>query len=201
MMSPESWLKTLQNAQKNAIIQDGKRKVHYMLQDKQELVEEYNMNTNVVVRRAWRKKNNFGKAIGWSIEVGESEIVEGDDEACEIRESSNMPIVVRRITKRSLEWRIRNLRYPKDVYSVTAEEDGSITVRTSNRKYFKKLEVPDLQRIGLKPKQDNITFTHQLNTLIITYKKPKVLLDVEGKILAEVLKLNVVSDEGQCKTS
>lgn len=77
------------------------------------------------------------------------------------------PVVVRRITKKSLEWRIRNLPYPENIYSVTAEKDGTITVRTSNKKYFKKLEVPDLQRIGLKPEQENITFTHHLNTLVI----------------------------------
>lgn len=70
-----------------------------------------------------------------------------------------------------LEWRIRNLPYPKDVYSITAEKDGTITIRTSNKKYFKKLEVPDLQRIGLKPQQDNITFTHSLKTLIITVRR------------------------------
>lgn len=67
-----------------------------------------------------------------------------------------------------MEWRIRNLSYPKDVFSVTAEDDGTITVRTSNKKYFKKIKVPDLERIGLKPESDRITFTHQFNTLIIT---------------------------------
>lgn len=78
------------------------------------------------------------------------------------------PFVSRRITKVSLEWRIRNLPYPKDVYSVTAEDDGTITVRTSNKKYFKKLVVPDLVRAGLKPETERISFAHQFNTLIIT---------------------------------
>lgn len=71
------------------------------------------------------------------------------------------------MTKSALEWRIRNLSYPKDVYSVTAEEDETITVRTSNKKYFKKIVVPDLERIGLKPKQENISFSHRFDTLII----------------------------------
>ncbi|EFN81758.1 Protein DPCD [Harpegnathos saltator] len=166
------------------------------------MVEEYNIDTNVVVRRAWRRRNNFGKVNGWSIEIGEPDVIE-QNEAYEIRESSNTPVVVRRITKHSLEWRIRNLSYPKDVYSVTAEEDGTITVRTSNKKYFKKLEVPDLKRIGLKPEQDNITFKHYLNTLIIMYKKPAKLLDVENLILADVLKLRTTTenDQMQCPVS
>ncbi|XP_032683725.1 protein DPCD [Odontomachus brunneus] len=204
-MSSESWLATLQNAQKTACIQDGKRKVHYLLKNKQEMIEEYNLDTNVVVRRTWRKRNQFEKEIGWSVEIGDPghKILTQDDETCVIQESSNMPVVVRRITKTLLEWRIRNLPYPKDVYSVTAEEDDTITVRTSNKKYFKKLEVPDLQRIGLKPKQDAITFTHSLNTLIIMYKKPTELLNVENKILTEALKLKVLSEDDavQCLTS
>lgn len=77
-------------------------------------------------------------------------------------------MISRRITKTALEWRIRNLSYPKDVYSITAEEDRTITVRTSNKKYFKKINVPDLERIDLKPEQERISFTHQYNTLIIT---------------------------------
>ena len=76
--------------------------------------------------------------------------------------------MTRRVTKTALEWRIRNLTYPKNIYSVTAEDDGTLTVKTSNKKYFKKIVVPDLERIGLKPEQDRISFTHQYNTLIIT---------------------------------
>lgn len=78
------------------------------------------------------------------------------------------PIVTQRMTKTSLEWRIRNLPYPNNVYAVTAEQDNTITIRTSNKKYFKKLRVLDLERIGLKPEQERISFRHQYNTLIIT---------------------------------
>ena len=81
------------------------------------------------------------------------------------------PIITRRITKASLEWRIRNLPYPESVYSITAEHDGTMTVRTSNKKYFKKIKIPDLERIGLKPEQERISFRHQYNTLIITVCK------------------------------
>ena len=73
------------------------------------------------------------------------------------------------MTKTCLEWRIRNLPYPLSVYSVTADpEDRCLVVRTSNRKYFKKLPVPDLERIGQVPEQDKIQFTHKHNTLVIS---------------------------------
>ncbi|XP_012267966.2 protein DPCD [Athalia rosae] len=202
-MASEQWFKLIQDAKKTAIIQDGKRKVHFLFEDGKEMVEEYHLETNVIVRRAWREKGKLGQDVGWVVEVGDPEPRPQDNlEISGIRESSNAPFISRRITKVSLEWRIRNLPYPKDVYSVTAENDGTITVRTSNKKYFKKLSIPDLERAGLKPEADRITFTHQFNTLIITYKKPPLLIDLEKKVLQEVLQLKTRKEgEVQCPTS
>ncbi|KYQ48263.1 Protein DPCD [Trachymyrmex zeteki] len=207
-MTSDSWLKIIQNARKTAVIEDGKRKVHFLMEDGKEMVEEYSTDTNVVVRRAWKQKNGFGTNIGWMVEVGDPELKQNNIEIYGIEESSNtvfnfllQPIITRRITKASLEWRIRNLSYPESVYSITAEHDGTMTVRTSNKKYFKKIKIPDLERIGLKPEQERISFRHQYNTLIITYKKPPQLLDVEKKILAAVLQLKTDSKDVQCPTS
>ncbi|XP_015117135.1 protein DPCD [Diachasma alloeum] len=201
-MASEQWLNVLQKAKKTAIIQDGTRKVHFLLEDGRELVEEYNLETNVVTRRAWREKGKLGQDVGWVVEIGDPEPQKEDNlEISGIRESSSAPFVSRRITKTGLEWRIRNLPYSKEVYSITAD-DGALTVRTTNKKYFKKLNIPDLERVGLKPEQDRISFTHQFNTLVITYKKPPALLDLEKKILNEVMNLKA-SREGdvQCPTS
>ncbi|XP_011687664.1 PREDICTED: protein DPCD [Wasmannia auropunctata] len=200
-MTSDSWLKIIQNARKTAVIEDGHRKVHFLLEDGKEMVEEYNTDTNVVVRRAWKEKNGFGMNVGWAVEVGEPERKQKDIEIYGIEESSNAPIITRRITKTSLEWRIRNLPYPENVYSVTAEQDGTMTVRTSNKKYFKNIKIPDLERIGLKSEQQRISFRHQYNTLIITYKKPPQLIDVEKKVLAAVLQLKTDSKDVQCPTS
>ncbi|KAL2726885.1 protein DPCD isoform X1 [Vespula squamosa] len=201
-MATNSWLKRIQNAKKTAIIQDGKRKVHFLMEDGKEMVEEYHMDTNVLVRRAWKEKGNFVKNTDWVVEVGDPELKPNNIETYGIQESSSAPFITRRITKTALEWRIRNLSYPISVYSVTAEDDGTITIRTSNKKYFKKIKVPDLERINLKPEQDRITYTHQYNTLIITYKKPPALLDLEKKVLNEILPLKATKEgEVQCPTS
>ncbi|KAK0079493.1 hypothetical protein PV325_001200 [Microctonus aethiopoides] len=191
-MAAEMWLKTLQDAKKTAIIQDGK-----------ELVEEYNTSTNVVTRRAWREKDKLGQNVEWNVEIGDPEPNKnGNIDTAGIQESSTNPFVTRRITRISLEWRIRNLPYPKDVYSVNAEDDGTITVRTTNKKYYKKLSVPDLDRCGVKIEQERISFTHQHNTLIITYKKPPALIDLENKIFQEVSKVQARKEgEVQCPTS
>lgn len=79
------------------------------------------------------------------------------------------PQLVRRNTRINLEWRIRNLPYPIETYSISAENDEKcIVVRTTNKKYFKKLQVPELTRINLPLEQANIQFIHKYNTLIIT---------------------------------
>ncbi|CAL1673985.1 unnamed protein product [Lasius platythorax] len=192
------WLRNIQNAKITVLIEDGKRKVHFLLENGTEMVEEYNIDTNVVMRRIWKKKNSFGTDIGWTVEIGDPEPTENNIEIDGIQESSNTPIVTQRITKTSLEWRIRNLPYPNNVYAVTAEQDNTITIRTSNKKYFKKLRVLDLERIGLKPEQERISFRHQYNTLIITYKKPSELLDVEKKILSKILQLENTESTKEC---
>ena len=44
------------------------------------------------------------------------------------------PVLSRRDTRSALQWRIRNLPYPLEVYNITAE-GGNIVVRTTNKKY------------------------------------------------------------------
>lgn len=67
----------------------GKRKVHILFEDGKEMVEEYNMDTNVVVRRLWKKKNNFGTDIGWDVEIGDPEPKENNIDKDGIQESLN----------------------------------------------------------------------------------------------------------------
>ncbi|XP_034950416.1 protein DPCD [Chelonus insularis] len=197
------WLALIKSAKKTGIIQDGKKKVHFLLHDGRELVEEYNLDTSIVVRRAWKEKGKLNQDAGWTVEIGDPEPRKDNNEIFMIKESSNAPFVTRRITKTSLEWRIRNLPYPKDVFDVKVDDDGhSIVVKTTNKKYYKKLTVPDLERVGLKPVKENLSFTHQFNTLIITYKKPPSLIQLEKEVLKEVENVKVLKDNNpQCPTS
>lgn len=81
------------------------------------------------------------------------------------------PLLSRRNTRINLEWRIRNLPYPIETYSISANNDERcILVRTTNKKYFKKLQVPELDRLNLPIEQANISSTHQFQTLIITVR-------------------------------
>lgn len=53
--------------------------------------------------------------------------------------------------------------YPQEVYSVEID-NNQIVVRTSNKKYFKKIDLPDVKTVLEKPK---LTWTYQNQTLII----------------------------------
>lgn len=51
------------------------------------------------------------------------------------------PVFMRKDTRKEFQWRIRNLPYPLDVYSVSVTDDDHAILRTSNKKYYKKFQV------------------------------------------------------------
>jgi hypothetical protein len=93
-------------------------------------------------------------------------------------------------TKDSFQWRIRNLPYPAEVFSITIEEPD-IVVRTSNKKYFKRIDIPDMRRLGVKLEARSLSWKLQYNTLVISYQKPKDVLDAEIRHLAEAVKTSL----------
>ncbi|CAD7003065.1 protein DPCD [Ceratitis capitata] len=194
-MSYESWLNYLRCAEKHSMISGRCRKIHYKFPDGQQMAEEYSMDTGIVQRRAWRKCKQLMGEPEWEIELGETsrqinQCLGGGDADSSINndftlvESNTAPALTKRITKKNIEWRIRNLPYPVDVYQVTAEPDKrAIVVRTTNKKYYKVITVPELDRCNLLPSQSNISIHHQYNTLIITYSKPLLLNEMEAQVL------------------
>ena len=95
----------------------------------------------------------------------------------------------------SFEWRIRNLHYPQNVYSVTVNaDDNRIVVRTSNKKYFKKIAVPEMDRLKLTLTETSLKFVHSNNTLLIHYKKPAQVLEHEKRVLNKLKSLPAAGD-------
>lgn len=90
-MSFEPWLNYLRNAEKTSFITGKIRKVHYKFSDGAEMLEEYSMETGVLMRRAWKKKqdvlcmqranDNLNKTLfNWDIELGElAPVTQTDD--------------------------------------------------------------------------------------------------------------------------
>lgn len=196
------WLSQLKDAKKTCLIENNLKKIHYDLGNGKELVEEYNINTNVLTRRAWKRKTELKSEDQWDIEIGDPEPIYNIEENILIRENSSQPFVSRRYTRKNLEWRIRNLPYPIETYSVTVDHDDKcLVVRTSNRKYFKKLFIPDLERIGLSPKQQNLSYSHKFNTLIISYKKPNEFIEFEKQLWNDLKSLKRNNQPTDCKPS
>uniref|UniRef100_A0A182PUS0 Protein DPCD n=1 Tax=Anopheles epiroticus TaxID=199890 RepID=A0A182PUS0_9DIPT len=192
-MSYENWLNLINSADKSSIIQGTVRKVHYRFPDGREMVEEYNIETGVVVRRAWKNTSALLQKEDWTIELGDS-IPEGlKTNEIMMKECSSEPLLTKRVTRNAIEWRIRNLPYPISTYTVSCnEEDYTITVKTSNKKYFKKIHVPELQRCNFGPKREDLTMAHKNSTLILTYKKPAIVLEMERAILTTLQEVETV---------
>jgi hypothetical protein len=100
------------------------------------------------------------------------------------------PVLTRRDTPTAFQWRIRNLPYQLDNYQVAVDDSKeAIIIKTVNKKYYKKLSIPDMQRCKLPLEQSAISVAHASNTLILTYKKPKILLELEKELQIELKKL------------
>jgi len=56
-----------------------------------------------------------------------------------------------------------------------------IVLRTTNKKYFKRFDIPDLKRLGIKLDESNIAWKYQNNTLIIGYDKPEKIKELDRK--------------------
>jgi len=152
---------------------DGRKKVHTTNPDGTELVEEYDERTDVLLLRKSRKSSRLGGEAEWVFEVGQAQEKAFDPHSDMLRASSSNPIFLRKDTPEHLQWRIRNLTYTADVYSVTIDDERQqIVVRTSNKKYFKRIDVEDLSRLKLKLKQESLSWKHQHNTLIRSYSRP-----------------------------
>lgn len=81
-MSYENWMNYIRNAEKISFSSGEVRKFLYRFNDGNEMIEEYNKVTDVLMRRAWKKnQNNMGlyakinefdrTLFDWEIEIGE----------------------------------------------------------------------------------------------------------------------------------
>lgn len=89
-MSYAEWLTLLQAAEKASVISGRCRKFHYKLPNGHEMVEEYSLDTGVLLRRAWKRNKELRGEAVWDIEVGDSipDVAVADDGAFLMRESN-----------------------------------------------------------------------------------------------------------------
>jgi len=174
--------------------------VHTTFDDGSELVEEYDVKTGELVERKRRGKTVLGRQADWEYLIGEPP-ARWNQEQGTLKESSQNPIFIRKDTRDVFQWRVRNLPYPSDVYSVTIDhQERKVVIRTSNKKYFKRFDIPELDRLKLPLLDAALTWTHANNTLVVSYAKPAQVLEAEKRELDETRKLRTQEDgDVDCK--
>ena len=166
----------------------GRRKCHFTLPDESEVIEEYDLQTDELMLKKRRGKTVLGAQTEWIFEVGEAPArmtIENDM----LRASSSNPTLTRKDRPHAFEWRVRNLPYPKATYSVTIDtEQNQIVIRTANKKYFKRIDVEELDRARVPLEEGSLSWNHENSTLIVQYKKPAAVMQRERE--AKMVRLN-----------
>mmetsp|Transcript_2802 Transcript_2802/g.3999 ORF Transcript_2802/g.3999 Transcript_2802/m.3999 type:complete len:206 (-) Transcript_2802:309-926(-) len=172
--------------------------------DGTEMVEEFSVSSYDLISRRWRSTDTLGRQSTWEFEVGEmppanqsADVVEGMMAVSRVNPSFH-----RRDKLECWEWRVRNLPYPLETYNITVEKDMTeLVLRTTNRKYFKRWQIPFLVRLGMPLEEERISYDHENNTLIIQYTKPENILELEADRRGQLRSSSGQEGEADCKQS
>ena len=158
-----------------------------MYPDNTELIEELDVNTNEVLVRKWKrpKDNTVGtqQTPEWEYEIGE-DTKRFNPETDVMAISDKNPQFMRKDTANRFEWRIRTLPYPKDTYIIEVDHDKQqLVLKTTNKKYYKRIDIPDLKRVQLQIQDENVAWKYANATVIISYDKPAEVKQKEKEML------------------
>ena len=132
----------------SSMIFAGRWKLHYTYPNGSEMIEEYDQTSNDLLIRKVKIKWEFGIS-DWIYEVGQEE-TKFDPETSTLKLSSTSPIFLRLDSKTRFEWWIWNMPWPKENYQLSIDHDKQqIVLRTANKKYYKRIDIPELKKYGL----------------------------------------------------
>ena len=87
--------------------------------------------------------------------------------------------------------------YPKETYSIEIDHNKQeVVLRTSNKKYYKRFDIPDMKRIGLKLEESDLVWKYQNNTVIIGYDKPEQVIELEKRKKEEITTMKTDPNTG-----
>ena len=184
----ESKPQQVKNGTRTYLINGDFIKFHTVFKDGSEIVEEFGLYSEELESRRVKKIGMTGKEQ-WTTEIGEEIKPRSNDEFL-IRENDNNPLFIRKDTQKEFQWRIRNLKGDADNFMVECDKDKQqIVIRTKNKKYYKRFNIPDLERLNIKLDENLMKVNFVNNTLVISYTKPKEALDAESEILGEIRRI------------
>ena len=74
--------------------------------------------------------------------------------------------------------------YPKDNYIIEVDhQKQQIVLKTVNKKYYKRIDIPDLRRVSLEIDEAAIAWRYSNNTVIISYDKPQAVKARDAEML------------------
>lgn len=89
--------------------------------------------------------------------------------------SKGNPTLSRADTVHHFHWVVANIPYPESTYSVKVDSKKQcIVIKTSNQKYYKRLDLPELTNGGCKLNDGLLVWRHSQDTLSVSYAKPTV---------------------------
>jgi len=179
-----------QGGKSTSFVSGNRKTIHTTFSDGGELVEEYDVKTDELLLRKQRARTKLGGEGKWEYLVGDAP-VHFNPEVSTIVESSSNPIFTRKDTDRFFQWRIRNLPYPAENYDISIDHaDGKVVIRTKNKKYYKRIEIPEMRRLEADLIEGALSWHHANNTLVVSYQKPAEILDLEAKDKVERKKMH-----------
>lgn len=167
---------TLQRPQATAYKSQGFKTIFYVDPvTNAEVNDVCTLDTGELIARRMRTKTVYGAENPWEVVYGQ--INEGKKEVDMLELDSNKnPTFIRQDTEKAWQWRVRNIPYPAQVYNITVDEEkNQIVIRTSNKKYFKRIDAPNNEKFD----SSKVNWTWGYNTLVVTHDKPPRLISIE----------------------
>ncbi|GKT27686.1 Protein DPCD like protein [Aduncisulcus paluster] len=164
---------------KTVAIRGDKKFIKTVYDNGTEVEEILRQSDGILIVRRVRHQSFIGDYSEWNYEVGsEDSVPELKPRSSKIsvpsigiRAKSYTPICVRHDLADAFEWHISPLIYPSKTYDVSVE-GKFIVVKTTNRKYYKKINLSDIAWVGEKSLDESLLkWNYVGNTLKIRYKK------------------------------
>jgi len=142
-----------------------------------EVVELCTLDTGELIARKERRRMGYSEKLSWELTHRTHVPERRDVNTMELAQGRN-PVFFRQDTAAEWCWRVRQIPYRANFYQVTVDEPkNQIVVRTTNKKYYKRIDAPH----GEKMAASDINWNWQFETLVITHKKPPRVVAAEKR--------------------
>ena len=163
----------------------GKFIVRTVYPDGAERSEEWTSCKGRLFSRKWKEPSSsiLTDNEKWTYEIWNEVASNGQSNSNEIMlTAKENPTFYAQDSERFFIWKITNYPWGAENCSLTvSNEDNEATIRSKNKKFFKRFKVPALSRVNEPLREDAFKVSHEQenNVLLIKYQKPEIVLQAE----------------------